>query len=432
MKFYNLFLISMAVNFAACSQNEEPKIEETNDDDTTVTTVEVITKEDLARSLTSYSDLSLSEDEQIWAEGSVDFAWKLMAEHSAVNPGENTAISPLSASLALSMAEAGAAGETQCQMQDVLNYGDLSQPRVQSAIKRLSAELASRDEITKITLANSFWHQPSLPVKTAYKTTVKNYFQSDLYEINVSTFIKDANAWCADKTKNQIADFVRQGQSSSWTILNATYFKGIWSNGYSFNKNSTANKQFSNSNGTASNVKMMHMQKSYPYSQTDFSQAVAIPIGNGAYSMAFILPAKDCSLDMCLRKLADSGWRQAMPEHGSTQLIDLSIPKFEIESRGSLQTELKNMGLESAFSENADFSGISDIHTSFGDVLQGVKLSIDEDGAMAAAATQILGVGSTGEDLAKPISLCFNRPFIFCITERSTGCVLFAGKAEEL
>ena len=52
---------------------------------------------------------------------------------------------------------------------------------------------------------------------------------------------------------------------------------------------------------------------------------------------------------------------------------------------------------------------------------------IDEDGATAASASSTV----TGDLLAiAPFTL--NRPFIFVLTEQSTGAILFIGKVEKL
>lgn len=84
------------------------------------------------------------------------------------------------------------------------------------------------------------------------------------------------------------------------------------------------------------------------------------------------------------------------------------------------------MGMPAAFSDSADFSGITDstqlkidkvIHQSF--------IEVNEKGTEAAAATVVsMMPTSAGNDFIA------NHPFIFFIEHKETGQILFMGKLE--
>ena len=260
----------MALSVMACSDsNVDDQILTPDTPDAPDTNIEdVISKEDVEKSLHSFTPLSLSEAEKAYAEGSVDFAWKLMAERSGLTPDMNTAISPLSASMALSMSAAGAQGKTQQTMHSALGYGNMTATEVNAISRRLSTELTNRDEITKVALANSIWHAPSLKINDNYKSIAEDYFKSDVFSINGQSFVADANAWCSEKTNGLITDFIKPGKTPEWMILNATFFKGIWRNGYAFDASETSDRKFLNSDGKTVSAKMMNNEGEYPYAET--------------------------------------------------------------------------------------------------------------------------------------------------------------------
>jgi len=86
------------------------------------------------------------------------------------------------------------------------------------------------------------------------------------------------------------------------------------------------------------------------------------------------------------------------------------------------------MGLEIAFTDQADFSGISPIDLLISNVIHKTYIDVNEEGTEAAAVTAIVfDVTSAGP--ASAIRL--DRPFLFAITENSSKSVLFIGKVSE-
>jgi serine protease inhibitor len=85
---------------------------------------------------------------------------------------------------------------------------------------------------------------------------------------------------------------------------------------------------------------------------------------------------------------------------------------------------LQRLGIKKAFSKNdADFSGISD-NLYIDKILQHAFIEVNEKGTEAAAATAVKVVKRSIE---KSIDIVLNRPFIFLITDKSNGLILFNG-----
>ena len=86
------------------------------------------------------------------------------------------------------------------------------------------------------------------------------------------------------------------------------------------------------------------------------------------------------------------------------------------------------MGIKMAIDGNfADFSKMSPNSISMTGAFQSNYFEIDENGATAASATGTIGV------MANMLpSFTLDRPFMFALTEQSSGAILFIGKIENL
>jgi serpin B len=112
-----------------------------------------------------------------------------------------------------------------------------------------------------------------------------------------------------------------------------------------------------------------------------------------------------------------------------TDVVHLTMPKFEFDSEFRLANTLAEMGMPAAFSGDADFSGMTgNRELSIGDVIHKAFVSVDEAGTEAAAATAVIMVGSSGPDEPPPVEFTIDRPFIFLIRDINTGAILFVGR----
>jgi serpin B len=88
------------------------------------------------------------------------------------------------------------------------------------------------------------------------------------------------------------------------------------------------------------------------------------------------------------------------------------------------------MGMPTAFSLQADFSGIGRTRPLFVQkVLQQAFVNVDEAGTEAAAVTAVaVGTIGHGWSSAQPIAFHADHPFLYLIRDRTTGAVLFIGR----
>jgi serpin B len=111
--------------------------------------------------------------------------------------------------------------------------------------------------------------------------------------------------------------------------------------------------------------------------------------------------------------------------------VDLTLPRFKIETKSDLSSVLAQMGMPLAFDpDRADFSGITTQEKLYiSAVVHQADISVDEKGTEASAATavQIEAFAMPGQRVA----LHIDRPFIFVVRDATTGAILFLGRVTD-
>lgn len=106
--------------------------------------------------------------------------------------------------------------------------------------------------------------------------------------------------------------------------------------------------------------------------------------------------------------------------------VDLHLPRFKVEESYDLKATLIALGMVSAFSADADFSGMtgrrglaisSVVHKSF--------VEVTEEGTEAAAAT---GVSVRLSSVHVNNHFHCDHPFLFFIRHNKTNSILFCGR----
>ena len=158
----------------------------------------------------------------------------------------------------------------------------------------------------------------------------------------------------------------------------------------------------------------------------DFAE---FPYGNDNYCMDIFLPHEDKKLDECMKNFNQNTFELYLKEARMAEIL-VEMPRMKLECKNSLVKPLKAMGMTDAFSDKADFSGISDEKVNISDVIQATFVNVDEEGTEAAAVTV-----ATMPNCVMPVrTLTFyiNRPFVYIIREKTSGTILFMGKVRKL
>ena len=145
--------------------------------------------------------------------------------------------------------------------------------------------------------------------------------------------------------------------------------------------------------------------------------------------MFLFLPGEEGSVDELVSMLDGDSWNNWLEQFSEREDFTVSMPKFKFEYEQSLRDVLMNMGLEIAFTDQADFSGISSIDLLISDVIHKTYIDVNEEGTEAAAVTAII-FGTTSAPPPPPV-IDLNRPFLMAIRDTKTGAILFMGAVND-
>lgn len=406
MKHYLLFfaLIAMALGNVSCDKAET---EEPTDN--------------------PYRKLELSTRSTEIVQQGNDFAFRFL-ENINESSSEDFVISPLSMQFLLGMLLDGAKGQTADEICAVLGYGAGDVDGVNEFCQSLLKQLPELDKKTKLALANAIVANKSFPLLDSYKSMVTEYYEAEVsnkdFSKNKET-TKMINKWCSDNTNGLIPEIIKNVDPNVLAyLMNATYFKSQWAE--KFPKGSTVKVPFTSVDGSQVSVEMMRNEKHFNYQDNDVLRGVNLPYGNGAYSMMVILPAEGKTLEDVTEYLNAESWadfkRSMVRCH-----VDLWLPKFETKFEIELNDILSAMGMPSAFDpRKADFTAMSKAALCLSFVKQNAVIKVDEEGTEAAAVS-FAGM-YTAAAPGQHIVFHADKPFLYLITESSTGVVLFAGK----
>ncbi|MDE5749570.1 MAG: hypothetical protein K2H87_02235, partial [Duncaniella sp.] len=194
----------------------------------------------------------------------------------------------------------------------------------------------------------------------------------------------------------------------------------------------TSKEKFYNLDGSVSEVDMMYLDSSEfnPITIVDEQNSVVginLEYGNGAYSMTIIEPENTCdTFERYLAKLVDGTYFRK----STCGYQYIKVPKFFVETQEEFCEILMAMGVRKAFeTDEADFSNLSPLtQIAIDKVFHTAKFEVNEEGSKGEAAS-VYVMYPTGHHASYWIS---DNPFIFFITEKSSGAVVFAGKVTKL
>jgi serpin B len=163
------------------------------------------------------------------------------------------------------------------------------------------------------------------------------------------------------------------------------------------------------------------------YGSGDGWQAVELPYAGDELAMLVLVPDEG-ALATVEGGLAGGLIDQAAAALAPTDVV-LELPKWEIETRVELSDVLTALGMPTAFTEAADFSGMTaDEALLIAFVIHQANITVDEAGTEAAAATAV-GMDVTSAPIEpEPVLVTVDRPFLYALRDRETGAVLFLGR----
>ena len=366
-------------------------------------------------------EIELTDDERQLIASNNDFAFNLFRK---ARGEESKVLSPLSITYALGMLNNGAAGQTQQEINQTLGFGEAGADAINAFCQKMLREAETLDAKTKSFIANTIFVNEGLgySLQDDFIQKANDYYSAQPQNRNFGDgeTMDVINQWASDHTEGMIPKVLNEDTFKPEAVsylLNALYFKGAWSS--PFDMAETKDESF----GGGDAVPMMHKTGAeFEYTENDLYQAVNLPYSNGAYRMSVFLPREGKSVGDVLDALSGSNWQV----NGSFHEVDLKLPRFETETNQDLVDIMSALGMPTAFTYDADFPYFCNVPVFIGQMFQVAKIKLDEEGTEAAAVT-VIGMVETAEP-DEPVNFHATRPFLYVISEQSTGTIFFIGQ----
>ena len=322
----------------------------------------------------------------------------------------NLAISPHSVAVALTLAAYGARGRTRDEIEAVV--AGAGQP-------------VEVGEWVELSSANRLFGQQGLAWRPDLQEllTVVDYADSDAARGVI-------NEWTSGQTYERIPEIVPDGVLDEETLLvlvNALYLKAAWSD--PFRESSTTDADFHLSDGTVVQVPTMLGHVGAQVGAGDGWRSARLPYVGGTLAMTVVLPDSGRLADV-EALVAERDW-SAVLDAPSHERLELRLPRFTVRAAARLGELLAALGMPTAFTDDADFSGLTvDEPLKISEVLHEAFVAVDEQGTEAAAATAVV-MQRAGAMPQPPVPFVVDRPFLFAIHTTSDATPLFVGRVDD-
>ncbi len=331
---------------------------------------------------------------------------------------ENMLWSPINAYIGLAMMTELTDGSSRQQILDLFGARDIESLRQQVGAIWESAYNDNGHEIS--TLANSLWLENGLTYQQDTMDNIAYYYYASVYQGDLgSQKINNAiGAWINNNTGGFLKESTANVNLTPQTILalySTIYFQAKWQDEFSESKNTQDIFHAPDSDKTATFMNKKLEQMYYYYG--DSFSAVAMGLKNGSL-MWFILPDEGYSTadvlasGQYMQMVLQQDWKNE-----KWMKVNLSVPKFDVNSTMNLKDGLQEMGVRDVFNENtSNFNKITgDVPICLTAANQSVRVQIDEKGVKAAAYIEFPAATSPAPP-EEIIDFVLDRPFIFAIT----------------
>ena len=327
-------------------------------------------------------------------------------------------------------------------------------------------KLLSQVNQYELRVANSLWGERSYQFNPAYLDTINKYYKTGggAFPVDFRTDYEATrakiNTWVEDQTNQRIKDMLPKGVVDGGTrlvLVNAIYFKGEWQN--IFHEADTKEGDFHSAGKAVARVSLMHAgmgagyaafkgdgtlfdtpdedtsEQAKQYPDAKGFQMLELPYKGNELSMVVLLPRSadglaDLGKMLTAKKVAD--WVAKL--HGRE--TDVFLPKFRLETHyDDLKSTLEAMGMPRAFTDDAEFDGMtlskeSKDKLKISQVLHKAFVEVNEKGTEAAAATAVVMMEAGAPRPSTPFIPIFraDKPFVFAIRDKGTGTILFLGR----
>lgn len=372
---------------------------------------------------------------------SSDFAFNLLKRCYGMSSDGNVCVSPISAQYALSMLLTGADGDTRNEIMRAIGFDPdvYDADSVNECMLGLLNELLNSDNTITLSVANSMWLHNTVGIKASYAETLSKYYHAHIGNVNLQSLegIAMVNKWVSDATNGLISNYFDTPRDSVIALINALYLRAKWFIPF-ISFDSPVPMAFANDYQEWIYVPSLYGFGMGYYGVDDEYRRVFLQLGskeNNGFQVEIYMPTKE-RLSSCIEKISSErlnaipGYKSDMP--GGYNLV-LAIPALSQNIKYDLIPVFKSMGVNTAFSSEADFSPMTDFKgLTVSDIEQQNTIKFTNWGIEAASVTSVeLGITDDGQK-REEIEFYVQMPYIYIVRDKKSGIILYIGTVTNL
>lgn len=307
--------------------------------------------------------------------------------YKAIGSQQNLVFSPYSIRTCLGLVYMGAEGETASELSQFLHLGSLSKEEVAVSFAK---DLSDNGKGKLLKTANKIFLNKKYEVSENFLKLARKAFDSSAETIDFARGTETINDWIKNETNGKIDNLLAPGSidGDSVVLANAIYFKGEWVHHFG---PMNMQKFFSTPNESVL-TDFMQNDALIKYGKIDDLDATAVELDykDEGFSMVLVLPNQKDGFADLVSKIQDNYNLMTISDRLNVSRVDVYIPKFQTEYDLNLNQLLIKMGVETMFTDQANFNNMlkkSALPIQVSKVIHKAMIKVDEHGSEAAAAT---------------------------------------------
>ncbi len=375
------------------------------------------------------------QDALALAKGQGAFALETHQRLAALTRG-NMVWSPASVHAALLSLQAGARGSSLSSLSAALHLPDRDIQRWQVAQSHLLRSfLCEEGSQGALSLADAIWTTGSMPFNSDTLDTLHSIRGAQVHPVDFTDpqTLTLINEWVSEKTRGMIPSILHELPSGPMLLTNALYFASSWESQFTVSR--TDESPFTLQSGEVIETTTMHGWHSAHFFSNELLTLAEVSFERNGTSLLLILPKEGLTLGDLQEHLVPKNLAKWLDQANSVDLR-LDMPRLDVHTKGlPLRSALNSAGLSELFDQRADLTGFADPVGGLylADVLHGCRLTLNETGIEAAAATLLPAQVGSAPHVAVPPrrELSLDRPFMFMARENRSGSVLLMGRIDD-
>ncbi|XP_072941007.1 antichymotrypsin-2-like [Epargyreus clarus] len=370
------------------------------------------------------------DNQEILQNGNNKFTARMFTEVVEKNKDKSVVLSAFSVLTPLAQLALASEGPSHDEILNAIGFPD---DKTTNEIFSLINEKDSSIQGIELKKASKLYIPLGYQVQDEFAAVSRSVYRTEIANVNFGdpeNTAKEINTWVEEQTNHRIKDLVAPnaiGPDTRGLLCNALYFKGIWK--HRFVGLATRSEKFYVTKTNTMRIPTMHNNEEYAYGESDRLKSKLL---NMAYvgdqsSLLLVLPNDIEGIGELLEKLKDPNILDEETKGMFNTEVDVSIPKFKIETTTNLREVLEKMNVTKLFTGAANLNKLlkTDENLYISDAVQKAFIVVNEEGAEAAAANYF-GISATSAFIGGPrFVFTADHPFAFFLKVR--GDTLFNG-----